>query len=60
MKKLKPERQHDMPRDMPYNFIDEVMPDEGHQGSFALGLKEALRVIVEHLPKVRSRRSDHP
>ena len=50
MKKLKPERRHDMPRDVPQNFIDEVMP-EAHQASFALGLKEALRVIAEHLPE---------
>jgi hypothetical protein len=47
MKKLKP----DTFRDMPQDFIDEVMPNEGHQESFALGLKEALRVIVEHLPE---------
>jgi hypothetical protein len=50
MKKPRPERRHDTFRDMPQNFIDEVMPHEGHQESFALGLKEALRVIAEHLP----------
>jgi hypothetical protein len=47
----KPERRHDTFRDLPQDFIDEVMPNEGHQESFALGLKEALRVIVEYLPE---------
>jgi hypothetical protein len=33
-------------RDMSQDFIDEVTPNEGHQESFALGLKEALRAIA--------------
>ena len=29
------------------DIIDEIMPDEADQASFALGLLEALRVIAE-------------
>jgi hypothetical protein len=33
------------------NYIDEMIPSEADQASFALGLKEALRLFLTYLPE---------